>query len=130
MITSVLRSGLRSAFRVGCCFAALIVVGACENIEQRDARHRAEMVEMARADQAAESTFVGDSVALAASFSVDTIDGIAIAAVDAYDEEGYRRTEKVFRVTTKAGQSCFVDSARGALLAFGDTLTCQWEKTP
>jgi hypothetical protein len=130
MLHSLYRSMERRAKRTGVCVAALVCVSGCEDIATREARQRVEMVEMARADAVAESTFVQDSVAIAASFHVDTIDGIAIAGVDVYDDEGYRRTEKVFKVTTRKAQVCFVDSTRGALLAFGDTLTCQWEKSP
>lgn len=113
------------------CLATLVgATGCSENIEEREERHLREMVEMAKADAAAELTFVQDSIRLVESITRDTVEMIELGGRDVFDEYGRRSREPVFKVTTRSGALCVVDSVRGVSMAKGDTLSCQWESRP
>ncbi len=120
-----------NTWRAVVCLATLVgATGCSENIEEREERHLREMVEMAKADAAAESTFVQDSIRLVESITVDTVESIESGGRDVTDEYGRRSRELVFRLSTRGGALCVVDSVRGVSLAKGDTLSCQWETRP
>lgn len=120
-----------NSLRAVVCLATLVgATGCSENIEQREERHLREMVEMAKADAAAESTFVQDSIRLVESITRDTVEMIELGGRDVFDEYGRRSREPVFKVTTRSGALCVVDSVRGVSMAKGDTLSCQWESRP
>lgn len=115
---------------VVCLLTLAGATGCSENIEEREGRHLREMVEMAKADAAAESTFVQDSIRLVESIKADTVELIEPGGRDVTDEYGRRSREPMFKVTTRGGALCVVDSMRGASLVKGDTLSCQWESRP
>lgn len=101
---------------------------ACVSAEEKERRATAAMVEQAKADLAAESTFVQDSLKLAASITVDTIDLLHPLERGATDRDGNTWRDTVYQVITRDSATCLVDSLKFSTLRQGDTLSCQWEK--
>lgn len=108
----------------------LPALNACVSADEKERRATAAMVEQARADAAAESVFVHDSLALAASITVDTVDRVELVPRHATDEDGNAWADTIYRAIALRGTTCVVDSLKSKTLLKGDTLSCQWEKVP
>ena len=108
----------------------LPVLNACVSADEKERRATAAMVERAKADAVAESVFVHDSLSLAASITVDSVERMMSEERGATDADGNAWTETIFKAVTARGAVCIVDSTKAHTLLKGDTLSCQWEKTP
>ena len=107
----------------------LVTMVACTSKAERERRQLAAMIEQAKADAAAESTFVQDSMKVAASITVDTVefsrDSVMLDTSDS-SAGATRRVLHVYRLFTRDRAVCSVDSVRYANTEKGDTLSCQW----
>lgn len=84
------------------------------------------MIAQALADSAAESDFVADSLALAASITVDTIRELRIRDVNVVDDDGNEFIAPAREAIGTTGLVCALTVDRFFLLNRGDTLSCQW----
>ena len=107
---------------------ALLALGACTSAQEKQRRATALMVEQAKADAAAESTFVQDSLKLMASITVDTVEIVVSVPRAATDADGISWADTIYKAITRGGASCVVDAIKSRQLTAGDTLSCQWEK--
>lgn len=105
--------------------AVLPLVTACVNAEEKARRDEEAMVALAREEMEAESLFLHDSLALTASFTVDTV-RMLLRTTPELDERGDTVTPAQFIVRSTQGFNCLVDSTRAMHVAPGDTLRCQW----
>ncbi len=85
------------------------------------------MIEQAKQDAAAEAEFTTDSLALAASITVDTIAELQAIPQSGIDENGNSFTFTNHAAVARNGARCLLQLPRYAELAVGDTLSCQWE---
>ncbi len=108
--------------------ATSTALGACTSAEEQERRQTAAMIEQAKADAAAESTFVQDSVKLTVSITVDTMEFSRDSVAYSVDDEGKSVAEHEYRVYTRDRAICLVDSTRYNTIQKGDTLSCQWEQ--
>ena len=86
------------------------------------------MIEQAKADAAADSTFAQDSLKLMASITVDTVEAVLPIPRSATDADGNSWADTIYKAITRTGASCVVDPVKFKQLTAGDTLSCQWEK--
>lgn len=107
---------------------AVLLLTACGGMEARDARHKAAMIEEAKAMAAEESTYAAESLAFVATFTVDTVAARfdSIPPVPPPDLDGAYEPERRFYARSARGAVCEVTDERYAKLAAGDTLRCQW----
>ena len=124
MTQTYVRALAIGAFTIG----ALLTLGACTSAEEKQRRATAAMVAQAKADAAAESTFVQDSLKLMTSITVDTIEIVVPVPRGATDADGNSWADTIYKAITRTGASCVVDSVKFKQLTAGDTLSCQWEK--
>lgn len=108
----------------------LPVLHACVSADEKERRATAAMVEQAKADAAAESLYVHDSLALAASITLDTVERVETVPRRATDADGNAWADTIYRAITLRGTMCVVDSLKVKSLVKGDTLSCQWAKDP
>jgi hypothetical protein len=106
---------------------ALATVSACTSAEEKDRRRTAAMIEQAKADAAAESSFVVDSLKLKESIVLDTVETITDSTALYTDNDGNTTTDHTYVAKTRAGASCEIDAVRFATMIKGDTLSCQWD---
>ncbi len=85
------------------------------------------MIEQAKLDAAAEADFTKDSLALAASITVDTIAELHATPQTGTDENGNTFTYTSYSVLARSGARCLLQLPRYNEVAVGDTLSCQWE---
>lgn len=116
-----------STLRVSACVMLCLTSIGCTSKEEKERRATAAMIEQAKADIAAESLFVQDSIKLAASFSVDTVLTMRALQRQATDRDGNDWTDTVYQIFTRDSAKCMVDGRKFSLLSPGDTLSCQWE---
>ena len=124
------RTSLRTRTRAATLLVAAVLplVTACVNADEKARRDEEAMVALAREEMEAESLFVHDSVAIAASITLDTID-VLERTLPMLNWERDTVAEAQFVARTRAGASCLLDSAHFARVAKGDTLRCQWDTT-
>ena len=106
----------------------LLVLGlaACTSAEEKARVREQAMIAQAQADSAAETDFVADSLALAASVTLDTIRDLRIRDVKNVDDNGYEYTASAHEAIGTAGFVCALTVERYVPLTRGDTLRCQW----
>lgn len=113
--------------RLVCAALVLVSLGACVSTEEKERRKEEAMIEQAQADAAAESVFVHDSINVAASITVDTVEFSRDSIVINDDAESESdRVQRVYRMFTRDRAVCIVDSMRFNTAQKGDTLSCQW----
>lgn len=107
-------------------FWLVFALAACTSDEEKARQREAAMIEQAKADAAAETEFVEDSMKLAASITVDTVRSLerrdSYRTNDENDDTGGPRFEAI----AANGQVCLLTPTRYATLIVGDTLSCQW----
>jgi hypothetical protein len=106
---------------------ALATISACTSAEEKERRRTAAMIEQAKADAAAESSFVADSIKLKESIVLDTVDVLADSMALYTDDDGNTTTDHVYLARTRTGATCEVDMVHYATMMKGDTLSCQWD---
>jgi hypothetical protein len=104
----------------------LLGLAGCTSAEEKARAREQEMVAQAQADSAAEADFVADSLALAASITLDTIRELRILDVKRVDDNGYEFTQPAHQAIGTTGQVCALTVERYIPLIRGDTLSCQW----
>ncbi|HYW49343.1 MAG TPA: hypothetical protein VE861_01985 [Gemmatimonadaceae bacterium] len=110
--------------------ALLVALAACSSAEEKQQERERRMIEQALADSAAEADFLADSLALAASITVDTIRLLRLRDVATTDEDGNPLTLAQAEAVAANGQVCALTRNRYVELITGDTLTCQWGPPP
>jgi len=85
------------------------------------------MIEQAKLDAAGEHEFVKDSLALAASITLDTIAELHATPRRGIDEDGNSFTYSTHAAVSRDGARCLLELPRYNTLVVGDTLSCQWE---
>ncbi len=112
-----------------CTIAAIVLLAglACTSQEEQQRRREAAMIEQAKLDAAAEAEFATDSVALAASITVDTIAELQAMPQNGIDENGNAFTYSSHAAIARSGARCLLQLPRYNELTVGDTLSCQWE---
>jgi hypothetical protein len=100
---------------------------ACTSEEEQQRRREAAMIEQAKLDAAAEADFAKDSLALAASITVDTVAELQALPQNGIDENGNTFTDRSHAAIARSGARCLLQLPRYNELAVGDTLSCQWE---
>jgi hypothetical protein len=104
----------------------LLVLAACTSAEEKERQRDSAMVEQAKADAAAESEFVADSVKLAASITIDTLKEVRVMQDSAWTA-GDNQPATVSHVgISPAGHRCLLSEEKAKAVVVGDTLTCQW----
>lgn len=104
---------------------AVLAVSACASDEEKARRAEEKMVELAKVDAQAESLFVHDSLAVAASITVDTVSSAGyFPALVNPDGDTLAPSQSLAR--SRSGATCMLDSATAMRVAPGDTLRCQW----
>ena len=111
---------------------ALSLIGCigCTSDAERQRQRESQMIEQAKLDAAAESDFVKDSLALAASITVDTVAERQREAKRGIDESGNTFTYTVYSVVSRSGARCLLEPTHYDIVAVNDTLSCQWEPKP
>jgi len=104
----------------------VLVLAGCTSAEEKAREREQEMIGQAQADSAAEADFVADSLALAASITVDTIRELRIRDVQSVDDNGYEFALPAHEAIGTTGQVCALTVERYIPLIRGDTLSCQW----
>lgn len=122
-----MRTHLVRAARVAL-IVALPLAAACTSEEEKARRAEEAMVAMAKEDIAAESLFVHDSTAIAASITLDTVTLVGISP-PVLNGDGDTVEGKRFFAHSRRGGVCLLDSVRLLTIAQGDTLRCQWDTT-
>lgn len=94
----------------------------------REARDHDAMLAEARRFIAEDSAFVSDSIAFAATFTVDTVASRfdSVPPPPPPDLDGPREPERAWYVRSRRGAVCEVEPVRQVALMPGDTLRCQW----
>jgi hypothetical protein len=105
-------------------FASGLGLGACTSDEEKARARELAMIEQAKADSVDEAQFVADSLALAASITLDTVQLVRIVNQTSPDDSDV--IESVYQAVSRKGQVCLLEFTRYKLLAVGDTLSCQW----
>jgi hypothetical protein len=108
--------------------SALATLGACTSAEEKERRQTAAMIEQAKADAAAESSFVVDSIKLKESITLDTVATLIDSTALYTDNDGNTTTDHSYFARTQHGATCEVDALRFGMMIKGDTLSCQWEQ--
>lgn len=108
----------------------VILLAACSSAEEKARERELAMIEQAKADSTAEADFIGDSVRLAASFTVDTIRELRIRDVTEVDDDGDNLLTSLHQAVAPNGQVCALTPERYPTVVRGDTLTCQWGPPP
>lgn len=107
----------------------VLALAACTSAEEAKRQRELAMIAQATADSVAEAEFVVDSIALAASITVDTIADVRIRSVavpsDDGDDGGDGPTLR-HEAVAPGGKVCAVTPTRYVTLIRGDTLSCQW----
>ncbi|MES3035995.1 MAG: hypothetical protein V4813_18470 [Gemmatimonadota bacterium] len=104
----------------------VLALTACTSAEEKARQHEAAMIAQAQADSAAEADFVADSLALAASITVDTVRQLRQQNTETISDDGEEAAVAIFQAVSPRGHVCAVTAVRYQALAIGDTLTCQW----
>lgn len=99
---------------------------ACTSAEERARQREEAMIAQARADSAAEADFIADSVALAASVTVDSVVELRVRTVRTPLEGGDHVSAPNHEAVNRFGLVCTLDEERYRTLVRGDTLRCQW----
>lgn len=115
----------RGMRRASLMLVALPLLASCTSAEEKARREEEAMVALAKADAEAESLFVHDSLAVAASISLDTVN-MLVRTTPLYDDDGNVVTPAQLIVRSTRGADCLIDSARAVRVVQGDTLRCQW----
>ena len=117
------------AFTLACAAAVTVLatINGCTSAEEKERRQTAAMIEQAKADAAAESSFVVDSMKLKESIVLDTVETIADSTALYTDNDGNTTTDHTYVARTRAGATCEIDAPRFATMIKGDTLSCQWD---
>ena len=106
--------------------ALVLTLAACTSAEEKARQREQAMMEQARADAATEADFIADSLALAASITLDTVRDVRIRDVRTVDDDGDEYLSPRHEAVGTTGQVCAVTSTRYGQLVRGDTLRCQW----
>ena len=104
----------------------VLALAGCTSAEEKARQREAQMIAQARADSAAEADFVADSLALAASITVDTIRALRRQNTETISSDAADASVAIFQAVSPKGQVCALTAVRYQALAIGDTLTCQW----
>jgi hypothetical protein len=105
---------------------AMLALVACTSAEEKERRKQEAMIEAAKEDAAAESTFVADSIAVVQSITVDTAAMLTSTVVETVGDDGYPLRNLQYLAISPSRTRCLLDSARYVTLVQGDTLSCQW----
>jgi len=114
--------------RAICALTVMLSFSACVSAEEKERRKEEAMVAQAKIDMLAESLFVQDSLKLAASITVDTMEFSRDSLVLDIDTSEPNASNHIYRVFSRNGAICLVDSTRFSTIQKGDTLSCQWER--
>lgn len=104
----------------------VLALAACTSAEEKQRERERLMIEQARADSAAEAEFLADSLALAASVTMDTVGILRLRDLHTTDDDGNTLTTAVHEAVAPNGQVCALTPEKYAMLFKGDTLSCQW----
>ncbi len=104
----------------------VLALAACTSPEEQARQREAAMIAQAQADSVAEADFVADSLALAASITVDTIRELRRRNTETISDDGEDAAVAIFQAVSPKGQVCALTAVRYQALAIGDTLSCQW----
>lgn len=104
----------------------VLALAACTSAEEQARQREAAMIAQAQADSVAEADFVADSLALAASITVDTIRELRRRNTETISDDGEDAAVAIFQAVSPKGQVCALTAVRYQALAIGDTLSCQW----
>ncbi len=109
---------------------AVLLLAGCTSPEEKARERERAMIEQAKADSAAEADFIGDSVRLAASVTVDTVRELRVREVSEVDDDGDSFLTSLREAVAANGQVCALTPERYPTVVRGDTLTCQWGPPP
>ena len=104
----------------------VLVLAACTSAEDKAHERDRQMIAQAQADSAAEADFIADSLALAASITVDTVRELQSRDVTIVDDNGDEFLAPAREAIGTTGLVCALSVDRFVQLNRGDTLSCQW----
>ncbi|MBC7840732.1 MAG: hypothetical protein H7099_00370 [Gemmatimonadaceae bacterium] len=104
----------------------LVALGACTSAADKERERDEAMVAQAKADAAAEAAFVADSLALAASITVDTVKEVRLMSDSIWIADNDPQSGVVHAAISPGGRRCLLSDEKWPTLVVGDTLSCQW----
>jgi hypothetical protein len=110
--------------------AVLLTLSACKSAAEKERLRDSAMIEAAKADAADEADFVTDSVALAASITMDTVRSVRSLVRNETDDDGNVDAVTVYQALAGNGHACELTTEKYHATVVGDTLSCQWAAAP
>lgn len=108
----------------------VLTLGACNSAVEKARLRDSAMVEQAKSDAADEADFVTDSVALAASITMDTVKSVRSVNRNDTDDDGNAVVDTVYQALSPTGHACELTVGKYRAIVPGDTLSCQWAPAP
>jgi hypothetical protein len=131
LVAAARRSAAEIMTRTICLAAAtLLTLSACKSAAEKERLRDSAMIEAAKADAADEADFVTDSVALAASITMDTVRSVRSVVRNETDDNGNVDAVTVYQALAGNGQACELTTEKYRATVVGDTLSCQWAAAP